>query len=102
MGKVANDLATFCTPARLYLALGLIALVFQVGLAVLAVAQGKLSATALALTVVSLGLGLLFVLGYSAALNKFCTWGWSPLSWLLVLGPLVAAISAVLGALSKL
>jgi len=102
MGKVTNDLATFCTPARLYLALGLVALVLQVGVGVLALAQGKLGASALALTVVSLGLGLIFVLGYSAALNKFCTWGWSPLSWLLVLGPLVAAISAALGALTKL
>jgi len=102
MGKITNDLASFCTPARLYLALGLVALVFQVGLAVLALAQGKLSASALALTVVSLGLALLFVLGYAAALNKFCTWGWSPASWLLVLGPLAAAAATVLGTLTKL
>ena len=102
MGKIQNDLSSFCTPARLYLALGLVGVVLQTGVAVLALAQGKLAATQLALTVVSLGLGLLFVLGYSAALDKFCTWGWSPLSWLLVLGPVIAAVSTVLGVVSNL
>ena len=102
MGKIANDVATFCSPARLYLALGSIGLVLQTGLAVFALAQGKLGPSAVAGAVISLGLGFVFVLGYSAALNAFCTWGWSPLSWLLVLGPLLGAIMAVLAAVSKL
>ena len=68
----------------------------------MAIGQGKLSVTDTALTVVSLGLGLLFILGYSAALNKFCTWGWTPLSWLLVLGPLLAMVAAALAVLNKL
>ena len=97
-----KDLTTFCTPSRLYLALGLIGLVLQTGLAVLAVAQGKLGASNMALTVVSLGMGLLFVLGYSAALNQFCTWGWTPLSWVLVMFPLATAVMAALGAASRL
>ena len=102
MGKIANDIASFCTPSRLYLALGLIGLVVQVGLVILAIGQGKLSVTDTALTVVSLGLGLLFILGYSAALNKFCTWGWTPFSWLLVVGPLLAMVAAALAVLNKL
>ena len=92
MGKIVNDLASFCTPAKIYLALGLIALVAQLGLVVFSLLQGKLKAGKTALSVVSLGLYLLFVLGYSAALDKFCTWGWSPLSWLLVLVPILVAL----------
>ena len=93
-----KELPKFCSPARIYLVLGLISLVLQTGLGVLALARGELGAETTALTVVALGLSFLFTVGYAAALDKFCTWGWSPLSWLLVLGPLLVSILSTLRA----
>lgn len=87
-----NQFTNLCSPAQLYVvlaAIGYIALVvsnfskpkeYRVGNKVVKLGHHN---------VVYFVMKLLVILLWTYVLNKFCTWGWSPLSWVLVLFPFV-------------
>ena len=84
--------SNLCSPAQLYFVLAV------VGYIALVVSNfSKPKEYRVGNQVVKLGhhnflyfvIKLLVILGWTWLLNKFCTWGWSPLSWLLVLFPFI-------------
>ena len=81
-----------CAPAKLYLKLAVVSVIITMLLNMGKPYEYSLGDFTAKLTFNNLyvvAIQALYVLGWTWILNKFCRWGWTPLSWFLVLLPFV-------------
>tara|TARA_A100001015_G_C14691607_1_gene594678 strand:+ start:134 stop:526 length:393 start_codon:yes stop_codon:yes gene_type:complete len=78
--KSYNAFKKTCTPAQLYFILGLIAIIASLQM------KYQLNMTIF---------NIILLILWTFLLNMFCNWGWSSLSWFLVLFPYILLLLAI-------
>ena len=100
MVNLRKSYAGLCQPAKLYIVLfviGYILRIFQNYSKPNEYNVGGLSIPLGFNNLLLFAFEVLFAVIWAWVLNKFCRWGWTPLSWFLVLWPFIAMLLVFLG-----
>ena len=87
--------SSLCAPARLYVVLAVMGFLITIFQNYSQPDEYRLGTGAIYLghnNALEIVFNICFVIIWTWLLNKFCKWGWSPFSWVLVLAPFVSML----------